>query len=196
MAAVWTIASVGKYGWGVPVPASRPRRVAANENAAASDGLNGTARPATAAVPVARDDAGVRSVVRALDLLTYFDDARPRAQRARPRRRPAQGHGAAPGSDARALRHAVDPPGRPVGRRTGLLRWARLARNMWQLPEPAWEAIRELSDETGETVNVFVRHGLVRVCVAQQEGASASARGADWRRATAVGRRYRLCTAD
>src|SRR5260370_4179703 len=55
----------------------------------------------------------------------------------------------------------------------GLLRWARLARDAWQLPESAWDAIRELSTDTGETVNVFVRHGLVRVCIAQQEGSQA-----------------------
>jgi DNA-binding IclR family transcriptional regulator len=50
---------------------------------------------------------------------------------------------------------------------------ARLARDAWQLPESAWDAIRELSTDTGETVNVFVRHGLVRVCIAQQEGTQA-----------------------
>jgi DNA-binding IclR family transcriptional regulator len=55
----------------------------------------------------------------------------------------------------------------------GLLRWARLARDAWQLPEPALEVMRGLSTETGETVNVFVRQGLGRVCVAQQEGTQA-----------------------
>jgi DNA-binding IclR family transcriptional regulator len=52
----------------------------------------------------------------------------------------------------------------------GLLRWARLARSAWELPEPVREVIKQLSTQCGETVNLYVRSNTVRICVAQQEG--------------------------
>lgn len=62
---------------------------------------------------------------------------------------------------------------RPDGQLTvgaGLLRWARLARAAWELPEAVREIMRSLALECGETVNLYVRQDLVRVCVAQAEG--------------------------
>ncbi|AUS77342.1 transcriptional regulator [Actinoalloteichus sp. AHMU CJ021] len=62
---------------------------------------------------------------------------------------------------------------RPDGQITvgaGLLRWARLARAAWELPEPVMQAMRRLADECGETTSFYVRQGPHRMCVAQQEG--------------------------
>lgn len=54
-----------------------------------------------------------------------------------------------------------------------LLRWSRLASDIWQLPEPARQVMRRLSADCGETVNLYIRQGLMRVCVAREEGTQA-----------------------
>jgi DNA-binding IclR family transcriptional regulator len=51
-----------------------------------------------------------------------------------------------------------------------LMRWASLAARTWMLPAEAAEILESLASKCRETVNVYVRHGIYRVCLAQQEG--------------------------
>lgn len=51
----------------------------------------------------------------------------------------------------------------------GLWRWAYLAASSWELPPQTVKLLRELVDRHGETVNVMIRRDVHRVCVAQQE---------------------------
>lgn len=50
------------------------------------------------------------------------------------------------------------------------LRIGHAAQRQWRLPEVAREVMRRLSQLSGETVNLYVVHGIHRVCVAQEEG--------------------------
>ncbi|MEU9094203.1 IclR family transcriptional regulator [Streptomyces sp. NPDC087901] len=51
----------------------------------------------------------------------------------------------------------------------GLWRWAHLAHRSWELPPETIKVLRELADRRGETANVMIRRDVHRVCVAQQE---------------------------
>ncbi|WP_328885397.1 IclR family transcriptional regulator [Streptomyces sp. NBC_00316] len=51
----------------------------------------------------------------------------------------------------------------------GLWRWAHLAHGSWELPPETRKLLRELADRRGETANVMIRRDIHRVCVAQQE---------------------------
>jgi DNA-binding IclR family transcriptional regulator len=51
----------------------------------------------------------------------------------------------------------------------GLWRWAHLARRGWELPPETQRLMRELAAHERETVNVYVARDIVRVCIAQQE---------------------------
>ncbi|MET9593988.1 IclR family transcriptional regulator [Streptomyces sp. NPDC006516] len=51
----------------------------------------------------------------------------------------------------------------------GLWRWAHLAHGSWELPQETIKLLRELADRRGETANVMIRRDIHRVCVAQQE---------------------------
>lgn len=51
----------------------------------------------------------------------------------------------------------------------GLWRWAYLARQSWELPPETRQMMRELSARQRETVNLYVMRDIYRVCVAQQE---------------------------
>lgn len=120
----------------------------------------------------ARDDSGVRSVIRALDLLGLFTEDRAYWTI----RELTEASGLAKTTVLRLvatleLRGLLWSDG--VGRITagpGLLRWSNLARSTWQLPEPARRVMRDLADTCGETVNLYVRGDVCRVCVAQEEG--------------------------
>ena len=50
-----------------------------------------------------------------------------------------------------------------------LWRWAHLARRSWELPPETQRMMRELAARERETVNVYVARDIVRVCIAQQE---------------------------
>jgi DNA-binding IclR family transcriptional regulator len=54
-----------------------------------------------------------------------------------------------------------------------LLRWTRLAAEVWQLPVEMRDAMRDLAVEHKETVHVYVRRNLNRICIAQEEGPQA-----------------------
>jgi len=115
---------------------------------------------------------GVRSIHRALDVLTLFDEHHP----------------------TRALRDLVAETGLPkttvvrvlatlegralvarVGETTytcgpALLRWVRLAESLWQVSPEGRAEMRALVERCGETVNLYVRQGTERVSIAQEEG--------------------------
>ncbi|WP_067604855.1 IclR family transcriptional regulator [Nocardiopsis listeri] len=117
-------------------------------------------------------EGGVRSVVRALDLLDLYDE---RNQRYTTRELVGL-TGLAKTTVLRLVGTLeqrgllwTGPDGR-VGAGPGLLRWARLAHAIWQVPETIRAIMRELTVETSETVNLYVRADTVRVCVAQEEG--------------------------
>ncbi|MDQ7806278.1 IclR family transcriptional regulator C-terminal domain-containing protein [Amycolatopsis sp. A133] len=123
----------------------------------------------------ADDDGGVRSVLRAFDLLALFTEHR--------RTWAVKDLTAASGlakTTVLRLIASCEQRGllwtRPDGRITvgpGMLRWAQLANTAWQLPEPVRQVLRELAGDCGETVNLYVRSTAVLVCVAQQEGSRA-----------------------
>lgn len=124
---------------------------------------------------MAEDDGAVRSVLRAFDLLALFTERR--------RTWAVKDLTAASGLAKTTVLRLVatrEQRGllwtRPDGRVTvgpGMLRWAHLANTAWQLPEPVRQVLRELAQEYGETVNLYVRSTEVLVCVAQQEGSRA-----------------------
>lgn len=51
-----------------------------------------------------------------------------------------------------------------------LLRWSRIASDAWLLPPGVQHILDAAAQETGETVNVYVRKGLQRVCIAHAQG--------------------------
>ncbi len=117
-------------------------------------------------------DGGVRSILRAIDVLALFDAQHP----------------------TRTLRDVVECTGLPkttavrvlgtlesrglVARRgevtyapgAALLRWVRLAASVWEVNAETRDVMRRLVDECGETVNVYVRQDLDRISIAQEEG--------------------------
>lgn len=50
---------------------------------------------------------------------------------------------------------------------TRLIRWGALAAAAWTVPPATLERLREVSDETGETVSIYIRNGLHRTVIAQ-----------------------------
>ncbi|WP_406691251.1 IclR family transcriptional regulator [Saccharopolyspora sp. ID03-671] len=116
---------------------------------------------------------GVRSVLRALDLLALFDEN----HRSRTARELIDATGL-PKSTVVRLVSTLEQRGllwtRGDGRLApgaGMLRWAQLAHDAWQLPPEAVECLRRLSTESGgESSRIYVRQGVNRLCVAQHEG--------------------------
>jgi DNA-binding IclR family transcriptional regulator len=54
-----------------------------------------------------------------------------------------------------------------------LLRWSKLATQGWQLPPGTRDTMRQVADRTRETVSVYVRYDVQRVCIAAEEGTQA-----------------------
>jgi DNA-binding IclR family transcriptional regulator len=115
---------------------------------------------------------GVRSVLRAIDTLTLFDSQHP----TRTLREVVESTGL-PKTTAVRLLATLESRGLVVRRDevvyapgAGWLRWVRLAASVWQVDARATEVMRHLVEECGETVNVYVRQDLDRVCIAQEEG--------------------------
>ncbi|RKT87384.1 DNA-binding transcriptional regulator, IclR family [Saccharopolyspora antimicrobica] len=116
---------------------------------------------------------GVRSVLRALDLLALFDET----HRSRTVRELIDATGL-PKSTVVRLVATLEQRGllwtRGDGRLApgaGMLRWAQLAQDAWQLPAEAVECLRNLSEESGgESSRIYIRQGVSRLCVAQHEG--------------------------
>lgn len=121
--------------------------------------------------PTRGGGAEVRSLARAIDLLDLFDDLHP----TRSLTEFVEGTGLPKTTVLRLVgslsqRHLLSQraPGQyTLGAR--LLRWVRLAHATWDIPAAARARMRRLSDDTGETVNLYVRQGLSRVVIAQEE---------------------------
>ncbi|MFJ9381577.1 IclR family transcriptional regulator [Streptomyces sp. NPDC101455] len=113
---------------------------------------------------------GVRSVRRALDILSLLTEDQP----AVPLRSIVENTGLPKTTVVRLVQTLEDygllwatAAGYMAG--PGLWRWAHLAASSWELPPETVKLLRELLHRHGETVNVMTRRGMHRVCVAQQE---------------------------
>jgi len=116
------------------------------------------------------DQQGVRSVQRALDILTLLTAERPIVTI----REFVEATGLAKTTVIRlvsTLEQAgllwATTGGYMAG--PGLWRWAHLARSSWELPPETKRMMRDLAAKDRETVNVYVARDIVRVCIAQQE---------------------------
>lgn len=115
---------------------------------------------------------GIRSVQRALELLSLFDERRLTWTISGM----ARASGLPKTTVVRLVGTLVDNgmlwtrPDAQVTVGAGLLRWARLAGTGWNVPEPARIAMTEVTLTCGEAVNVYVRQGTTRLCVAAFDG--------------------------
>ena len=116
------------------------------------------------------DQQGVRSVQRALDILTLLTAERPIVTI----REVVDATGLAKTTVIRlvsTLEQAgllwATTGGYMAG--PGLWRWAHLAKRSWELPPEAQRGMRDLAARQRETVNVYVVRDIYRVCIAQQE---------------------------
>lgn len=117
-------------------------------------------------------DSSVRSVSRALALLTLFDEETPiRALR------DLIDSSELPKTTVLRLIQTLEQFGylfeRPDGRYClgpALIRLSRAVGQVWRLPVAADATMEELRDQTKETVNLYVLEGRSRVCVAQKLG--------------------------
>ncbi|HYH29986.1 MAG TPA: IclR family transcriptional regulator [Pseudonocardia sp.] len=115
---------------------------------------------------------GVRSVVRAVEILSLFDAA----HRFRTLRELVAATGLPKTTVVRLLATLQDRGlVAGVGETTYilgpvLLRWVRLAQTVWEVNSETRDVMRRLVDETGETANVYVRQDDHRVSIAQEAG--------------------------
>lgn len=113
----------------------------------------------------------VRSVTRALDIMGQFTDG---SNRPRSVGEIVEASGLAKTTVLRLL-YTLESEGllastsRGYGPGPSLWRWARAANQAWELPPEARALMRALVEAEKETVNLFIRRGRSRVCVAQQE---------------------------
>ena len=116
------------------------------------------------------DQHGVRSVHRALDILALLTEERPQVTV----REMVEATGLAKTTVLRLVA-TLEQGGLLWGTANGymagpgLWRWAHLVRRSWELPPDIQRGMRELAARQRETVNVYVRRGIHRVCIAQQE---------------------------
>ncbi|MFD7499657.1 IclR family transcriptional regulator [Streptomyces sp. NPDC059850] len=120
-------------------------------------------------------NGGMRTVQRAIDILGLFSEHRP----ALSIREIVEASGLPKTTVLRILQTLrlngllwLDEHGRYTAGPT-FLRWVRMADQGWRLPAPARRALRELAAEHRETVHLYVRRDVHRVCVAQEEGPQA-----------------------
>lgn len=121
------------------------------------------------------EPAGMRTVQRAIDILGLFDEVRP----ALTIREIVSASGLPKTTVLRLLQTLrlngllwVDEHGRYIAG-PALLRWSRLAEQAWRLPATAQALLRHLAAEHKETVHLYVRRDIRRVCIAQEEGPQA-----------------------
>ncbi len=118
----------------------------------------------------APDAQGVRSIRRALDILSLLTDDKPVVSI-----RDVTDATGLPKTTALRLVHTLEQSGLLWAASggymagPGLWRWAYLARRSWQLPPETQAAMRDLGAKHQETVNLYVLRDISRVCVAQQE---------------------------
>lgn len=127
--------------------------------------------PVTETAPT-RADGGVRSITRAVDLLTLFTAEHPTRTL-----REIVGLTELPKTTAVRLLATLEGLGLVADRHDGsyslgarFLRWVRLTKLMWEVNAQTRQVMRELVDQCGETVNVYIRQDNHRVSIAQQEG--------------------------
>ncbi|MCX5335625.1 MULTISPECIES: IclR family transcriptional regulator [unclassified Streptomyces] len=113
---------------------------------------------------------GVRSVRRALDILSLLTEDQPTV----PLRDMVEATGLPKTTVVRLVQTLeqygllwATPAGYSAG--PGLWRWAHLAHTSWELPPDTQKLLRDLADRRGETANLMIRRDIHRVCVAQQE---------------------------
>jgi DNA-binding IclR family transcriptional regulator len=122
-------------------------------------------------MPASDSDAGnVRSVQRAMEILSLLTEARPTVTI----REIVDQTGLAKTTVIRLVQTLeqngllwATPRGYTAG--PGLWRWAHLARRGWELPPETQQLLRDLAARQGETVNLYMVRDIYRVCVAQQE---------------------------
>lgn len=113
----------------------------------------------------------VRSVSRALDILGQFTDG---STRPRSIAQIVESSGLAKTTVIRLL-YTLEAEGllasTPRGYVPGpaLWRWARAANQAWELPQDGRAVMKRLVDQEKETVNLYIRRGRTRICVAQEE---------------------------
>lgn len=119
-----------------------------------------------------KNDGGVRSIIRAIDVLTLLDAQHP----TRSLREIVESTGL-PKTTAVRLLGTLESRGLVVRRGeatyapgAALLRWVRLAQSVWEVNAHTREVMRRLVDECGETVNIYIRQDLDRISIAQEEG--------------------------
>ncbi len=117
---------------------------------------------------------GVRSVQRALDILSLLTEERPSVTV----REIVEATGLAKTTVIRLVQTLeqsgllwATAGGYMAG--PGLWRWAHLARRSWELPPETQRMMRDLAARQRETVNVYVARDIYRVCIAQQESPQA-----------------------
>jgi len=113
---------------------------------------------------------GVRSVQRALDILTLLTADRPSVSI----REIVEATGLAKTTVIRLVLTLeqsgllwATASGYMAG--PGLWRWAHLAQRSWEMPPETQRMMRDLAARQRETVNLYVARDIVRVCIAQQE---------------------------
>ena len=121
--------------------------------------------------PPGADQQGVRSVQRALDILTLLTAERPTVTV----REIVDATGLAKTTVIRLVSTLeqsgllwATASGYMAG--PGLWRWAHLAQRSWELPPETQRGVRDLAARQRETVNLYVVRDVYRVCIAQQEG--------------------------
>src|SRR5690349_6473859 len=113
---------------------------------------------------------GVRSVQRALDILSLLTEEQPAVAI----RDIVEATGLAKTTVIRLVQ-TLEQSGLLWATSTGymagpgLWRWAHLARHSWELPPETQRMMRDLAARQRETVNVYVARDIYRVCIAQQE---------------------------
>jgi DNA-binding IclR family transcriptional regulator len=124
----------------------------------------------TASGSGAPEASGVRSVQRALDILSLLSEERPAVSI----RDIVEATGLAKTTVIRLVQTLEQngllwaaPNGYLAG--PGLWRWAHLARSSWELPPETQKLMRDLGARRRETVNLYMLRDIYRVCVAQQE---------------------------
>ncbi|WP_433462580.1 IclR family transcriptional regulator [Spirillospora sp. CA-128828] len=120
--------------------------------------------------PPAGDAQGVRSVQRAIEIMSLLSEERPVVSV----RDIVEATGLAKTTVIRLVQTLEQngllwaaPNGYLPG--PGLWRWAHLARSSWELPPETRKAMRDLGARRRETVNLYMLRDIYRVCVAQQE---------------------------
>src|SRR6185312_14232704 len=121
----------------------------------------------------AADGPGVRSIQRALDVLSLLSEERPLIAI----RDIVAATGLAKTTVIRIVQTLeqsgllwATSSGYMAG--PGLWRWAHLAKRGWELPPETQRTMRDLAARQRETVNVYVVRDIYRVCIAQQESPS------------------------